>query len=117
MAFLTVGGVTITVAADSVRRDTEEIGDRARTFDGTYRENLRNRVFSWRGETTPLETGDATTQYNALVASTQPQTCAGDMVSTAGGSITAYTRAVRSEAIVAGSTHRLVIQWEMEASS
>jgi hypothetical protein len=117
MAFLVVGGVTITVAADSVRRDTEEIGDRARTFDGTYRENLRNRVFSYRGETPALLSSQATAQYNALIASTQPQTCSGDLLSTSGGSVSLYTRATRSEAIVAGSTHRLVIEWELEATS
>ena len=117
MAFLVVGGVTITVAADSVRRDTEEIGDRARTFDGTYRENIRNRVLRWGGETSALLSSQATAQYNALVASTQPQTCSGDLLSTSGSSMSLYTRATRWEPIVSGSTHRIVIEWELEATS
>lgn len=117
MAFLTVAGTQIGVARDRVRADVDEVGDSGRAFDGTWRQNVRNRVQRWEGETHPLTRDDATSQYNALNASTQPQTVAGDMVSSSGGSVSAFTRAVRWEPILSGSTHRVVISWELQVSS
>lgn len=120
MAFLVVGGVTVNAAKDSVKRNITEIGDAARTFDGTWRQNIRNRVSGWQGRTPPLTTAVASSQFAALTSSTQPVECWGDMLGAASssGATNYFTRAVSEDAVVGGgSTFRFVIAWELQASS
>jgi len=117
MAFLTVAGVTIPVAANSVRRDEVVIGDAGRTFDGTFRQTLRNRVWDFQGETPPMDSATAATVYNTLTSSSQPQTVAGDLVSSSGGSISGFTEVESFGAIMSGSTHAPVIRWTIRQSS
>lgn len=117
MAFLTVAGVTIPVAQNSVRRDTEEIGDGGRTFDGSYRETIRNRVWEFSGRTPSITRADASSVYNTLTSSTQPQTCAGDLISSSGGSVSCFTKAERFSPTLSGSTHYVVIEWQLLQSS
>ena len=117
MAFLTIGAVTIPCAPGSVGRETIEVGDKSRMFDGTYRETIRGRFFIWRGKTPPMNRATALTVYNALIASTQPQDVGGDMVSSSGGTVELFTRAMNNDLLMSGSTLAAVLDWEMEATS
>lgn len=117
MAFLTVAGVTIPCAPGSVSRETVEVGDKGRMFDGTYRETVRSRFFIYRGETPPIDRATALTVYNQLVASTQPQNCAGDLVSSSGATIQFFTRSNNDDLLQSGSTLAVVLDWMLEATS
>jgi hypothetical protein len=117
MAFLTVAGVTIPVAANSVQRSEEEIGDSGRTFDGTWRETIRNRVWDFAGETPLITRADASSVYDTLTSSSQPQTCAGDLISSSGGSLSCFTKVSRFDPHVSGSTHAVSIRFELKQSS
>lgn len=119
MAFLVVAGVTVGAAKDSVRRTVTEIGDGGRMFDGTWRQNVRNRVSGWAGETHALKSSQASTQFAALTSSTQPVECWGDMLGSPTSSSAAnfFTKAVTEQPIIVASTFRQIISWEIQASS
>lgn len=119
MSFLVVGGVTIGVAKDSVRTTITEIGDAARTFDGTWRQNIRNRVPSYAGQTPPLLSSEQSAQYAALTSSSQPVECYGDLLgsTSSSGAANYFTRALTESPIVTGSGSRTSINWELQASS
>ena len=117
MAFLSIGGVTIPAAPGSVSRETIEVGDKSRMFDGTYRETIRGRFFMWRGKTPPIDRATALTVYDKLISSTQPQTVSGDMVSSSGGTVDLFTRATNNDLLMSGSTLAVVLDWELEATS
>lgn len=118
MAFLSVAGTSIPVAEGSVSRTVVEVGDRARTFDGTLRETIRNRVSQYSGETTPLIWADASSVFNTLNASTQPQNVSGTLLSSGGATtITMMTRATRTAPQHAGGEDRFVVSWTVEESS
>lgn len=117
MAFLAVAGVTVSVAQDSVRAPITEIGDRARTFSGTLRETIRNRVTAYTGRTIPISRTDATTQLAALNKSTQPQGCTGDLLSTSGGTVSLFTRGTVQNFIQADSTSKVIISFTLEETS
>lgn len=80
MAFLIVSGITVPVAPGGAKRATEEIGDRARAFDGTMRQTIRSTKRNWSATTTPLSQTDADTLYNALLSTTLPIVCSGDFL-------------------------------------
>ena len=117
MAFFVVSATTVPVAPGSVEIDTEEIGDRARTFDGTLRETIRNRVLKYRGSTPPLARATATSVYNALASSSQPISCVGDMLSSSTTARNLFTRVVSRSVVQAGTTMAVVIEFEAEQSS
>lgn len=66
MSFLTLNGVTLPVAADSLKEDRVEIGERGRAFDGTPFASIRavKRVWSFR---TPPVTQAEATAWKALL--------------------------------------------------
>ena len=117
MAFLTVAGATIPVARNSASADTEEIGDSDRAFDGTMRQTIRNRVTQWRGETIALTRADASSVLSTLNTSTQPQTCAGDLLATISTAVSCFTKAVTETPLQSGSTARYVVSWQLDESS
>lgn len=119
MPFLYVSssGTTIPVAANSVKRQTEEIGDKSRAFDGTYRETIRGRVHSWEMDTPPLTFADASSVVSRLNASTQPQTVGGNLVSSGSSTLSCYTRALSWNPVVADSTNRIVVSFVLDQSS
>lgn len=80
MAFLIVSGITVPVAPSGASRTTEEIGDRARAFDGTMRQTIRSTKRGWNATTRPLTESDANTLYNALLSTTLPIVCSGDFL-------------------------------------
>lgn len=93
MPFLVVGAVMVPMAVSSnPSRTDEEIGDRARAFDGTMRQTIRTVKHNHSGETKPITKTDA----DALVAAVQatpPITCSGDWLGASGsyfGQITDY---------------------------
>ena len=96
MPYLVVGGVTVSVAAAS--RAVEEIGDRARAFDGTKRSTIRSRKYVYSVTTVPMADGTATTLEAALNGSL-PVACSGDLT----GSINAHPEVTgREDVMIAG---------------
>lgn len=61
-----VGGVTVGLAFAPVEESVEEIGDRARAFNGTMRSTVRTFKRSWTQQTKPISDADATTLLAAL---------------------------------------------------
>lgn len=80
MAFLVVSGITVPVTPSGANRSTEEIGDRARAFDGTMRQTVLATKRSWSATTAPLSQANADTLYNALLSTTLPLVCSGDFL-------------------------------------
>lgn len=119
MPFLYVSssGTTISVAAGSVRRNTEEIGDKSRAFDGTWRETIRGRVHAWEMETPPLTFADASSVWSTMNASTQPQTVGGGLVSSGSSELSCYTRAVSWVPVLADNQNRVVVGFQLDQSS
>lgn len=93
MAFLVVSGITVPIAASSSpSRSDEEIGDRARAFDGTMRQTIRAVKHNHSGETDPITKTDAAALVAALQG-TPPLTCSGDWLGASGsyfGMVTDY---------------------------
>jgi hypothetical protein len=118
MAFLSVAGTVVPVAEGSVKRDVLEIGDRMRTFDGSLRETIRNRVSSYAGETPPLLWADASSVFDTMNASTQPQNVSGTMLSSGGATtVTMMTRALKSRPVQSGTQEAFIVSWIAEESS
>lgn len=106
MPFLVVGAVTVPMAASAnPTRTDEEIGDRARAFDGTMRQTIRAVKHNHSGETEPMTKTDADALVAAIQA-TPPITCSGDWLGASGsyfGLVTGY-RGVKT-----GSGFRIVV--------
>lgn len=84
MAFLIVGASTVPVAPGGAGLTQDEVGDRHRAFDGTYRSSVRDQLKVWRVETSPMPRSDADTLLGILNSSTQPVTCQGDLLDSTG---------------------------------
>lgn len=112
MSFLVVGGITVPIAASSTpSRSDEEIGDRARSFDGTMRQTVIAVKHNHAGETVPISKTDADALVTALQAS-PPITCSGDWLGASGsyfGQVTDY------HAVKVGSPYYIVAFTLMEA--
>lgn len=72
---------TVKAARGNASRQVAFVGDRHRSFDGTMRGFIRNRLDTWTVQTPPLGLADATTIEGTLTNSTQPQECGGEMFS------------------------------------
>lgn len=88
MAGLVVGGVTIPVTVPSIKRDRDDLTDRGRAFDGTYRASAtgspkRDWVFS-----TPPLLRSVADLYEAVLTTIGSQICSGDII---GGSANLLT--------------------------
>lgn len=77
MPYLVVGSVTVNVAPGASSRAVEEIGDRARAFDGTLRSTVRGRKKVWSITTAPMTKANADTLETALNG-TLPVAVSGD---------------------------------------
>lgn len=118
MTFFRIDGLVVPVAQNSVSRNFQEIGDRARSFDGTLRETIRSRVSQYKGSTVPLSWADASSVISSLNASTQPQNCDGTMLSSGGATtVTMFTRALKSDPLQSGTEEFFVVDWFAEESS
>ena len=84
MAFLIVAGTTVPVAANSATMTQEEVGDRHRAFDGTYRSTVRSYPREWKLKTSPMLSTTAETFRGVLNNSTQPQACSGNIFNSTG---------------------------------
>ena len=104
--FFVIDGIAIPVAEGSVREDRVEVGDRARTFDGTNRETIRGQYSVWQAETPPLTVGDRNRVAQALEKSTQPHTSYGAMTRTSTGLLPQVFSRKTGEALVQSSTDR-----------
>lgn len=101
-----LGGLAIPVESGSVRGQRIEMGDRARTFDGTFREVVRARKSGWTATTAPVPVADRNLIVAQLESSTQPQTAFGDMLRQEDGTVpTVFTR-VTGEQIIQSGTNR-----------
>lgn len=96
MAYLTIGGNDIPVAANSVTERLEEIGDQGYTFNGAYRSTVRARKMVWSMATPPRPRATADTLEGYLIA-TGPLTATGDLV---GSSTSVYVTGVSRSASV-----------------
>lgn len=103
MALLTVGAVDVSVASADL--DYEEVGDRARAFDGTKLSTVRARKRMITIETIPYTTGNATTLQNALNA-TPPVSCSGDLL---GGTVSMHPELKSRKAVGVTGGHRVVL--------
>lgn len=118
MPFMSVAGTVVPVAEGSVTRTVSEIGDRVRTFDGSLRETIRNRVSSYAGETPPLLWADASSVFDKMNASTQPQSVTGTMLSSSGTATSSmFTRALRTRPVQSGTEEAFIVSWIAEESS
>ena len=80
MAFLIVAGTNVPVAPNQGSMAQDEVGDRHRAFDGTYRSSVISQPQVWKGRTSPIPRGTANTIRGLLNNSTQPQQCSGDLL-------------------------------------
>lgn len=116
MAFLEVpGGTTVTVAGGGASMETSEVGDEHRAFDGTYRSSVIDEQRTWRIRTTPLTRTEADTLFATLTASTQPQSCAGDLLGST--DLDCVTSFVGEDSIVSSTGSRYVIEFLLHESS
>lgn len=75
-----MGGVTIPVAPGSVSRDRDDLTDRRRSFDGTYRASQTGgAVRTWRFRTPPV-TRALADSYEATLGTVAAQLCSGDLL-------------------------------------
>jgi hypothetical protein len=111
MALLTVAGTTIPVApGGSPRRSREDLADRERAFDGTYRVSETGTAKrNWQFQTPPLLRATADT-YEAILVAIGPQTCAGDLI---GSSISCCTEVVDWTPIRGSSGHLVVLAFAL----
>lgn len=108
MPFLVVGGVTASVARDTAKRETIEIGERARAFDGTMRSTVRARKYRWSANTTPLTQADADTFIAALNGGL-PVACTGDWT----GSVDTHPEVTGLDHVGSGSSYRIIVSFAL----
>lgn len=115
---LVIQNYAIPVSPGTLRRRVIEIGDKARTFDGTMRETIRSRVSEWEAETTPLELADRNKVLDALESSTQPQTVYGSAFRKRDGTLpNVFTRPKDSVLVQSHNQHRYTVSFMAEESS
>lgn len=91
MASLIIGGVTIPVSPGGISRDRNDLTDRARAFDGTYRASATGTAKrDWTFSTPPV-TRHLADFYESILSVVTTQVCSGDII---GGSM---NLAIRSE--------------------
>lgn len=106
-----VGGVTVGLAFAPAEETPEEIGDRARAFDGTLRSAIRTFKRSWTQQTKPLSQADATTLLAALRGAL-PVVCSGD---TLGGAVNCHPIVNSVSKIpIGGGAYRVVISYTLK---
>lgn len=111
MPFLVVSGVTLLVSPSSGEREKEEIGDRARAFDGTMRQTVRARKRSWHIVTTPLTRADADAREPYLESNTLPLVCSGDLL---GGTVNCFCGVIHWTPVhVPAVGHRVVLDFTL----
>ena len=116
MAFLEVpGGTTVTVAGGGASMEISEVGDRHRAFDGTYRDSVIDQQRTWRIRTVPLTRTQANTLFSTLTASTQPQSCAGELLGST--DLDCDTQFVGEQALVSSTGTRYVVEFLLLESS
>lgn len=103
MAFLVVSGITVNVTNAS--KQEQEIGDKARAFDGTYRSTIRTRKRTWTIQTAPIARATADTLETALKSTTLPLVCSGDLL---GATVNCFPDLSNWEATKQSSTAHLV---------
>ena len=85
MSFLIVGASTVAVAPNSANMTQDEVGDRHRAFDGTYRSTVVSRPRVWKLKTAPTALSAADSLRTILNASTSPTLCSGDLLGSSSG--------------------------------
>lgn len=80
MASLIVGGVSIPVAPGGIQRDRNDLSDRARSFDGTYRVAVAGSPKrDWMFSTPPIPRQNADF-YESILTTVAAQACSGDVL-------------------------------------
>jgi hypothetical protein len=98
MPALIVGGVTVSVANAAQPEDAEPVGGEiVRMFDGSARTTVRSYKRTWSITTTLLTTSAAATLRTALVTTTLPVACSGDIT----GAVNCIPRLTGYEAVAA----------------
>lgn len=88
MAYLVVGGVTVSVQLERVRRIDVSVGEVRRAYSGAPRSSVSAYKNEWRGIETTWLTRSAADTLRAALKGTPPVTVSGDLT----GSISAYIR-------------------------
>lgn len=115
---MAIGGTVIPVALNTGSGTPTGIGDSARTFDGSWRETIRNRPMTWSAETPPLTVADTRTVEALLESSTQPHTSAGTlMVTSTGANPNVFTKPGGKKLVQSGQDPRYVLKFTAEQSS
>jgi hypothetical protein len=99
-------GLTVEVARDEAERDTEEIGDRARAIDGTYRATRAAFKHAWPVRTPILLRADADT-LDARLKGACPMSVTGDLVSASGATVQCYPEITEWHVLAAAASHRV----------
>lgn len=108
MPFLVVGGVTVNVATDASSRTVQEIGDRARAFDGTMRSTVRARKKAWSFTTVPMTDAAASTLETALNG-TLPVAVSGDIT----GSVNTHPEVTGREDVAISGGFNVVLSFTL----
>lgn len=98
--------VTVPVALDGASREVEEVGDRGRAFNGTYRQTIRARKDNWRFKTAPVSTATAASIISSLNASTQPLACYGTLIGVSSSTTANFHAQLESEEWTEASSGR-----------
>lgn len=109
MAFLITAGVTVPVALGQSASSPDEIGDRARAFDGAMLSTIRDRKEQWRIQTTPMPRADANT-LRAALEGTPPLACSGDLL---GGAVNCHAVVTAARYRKFGDGERVVLEFTL----
>lgn len=110
MAFLSISGTTVPVPPDGVEVEYNDVGDRARAWDGTFRTTVTQQKRTYRVRTVPMSSGTAASVVTAL-SCTPPVPVYGDMlpfVATAG-----YPELVSETMVSGGTGPRVVLEFRL----
>jgi len=106
---LTYPGVTVPVASASTPSSSyEEIGERARAFNGTLRSTVRARKQTWTVVTKPLAQADATTLLG-LLTGTPPVAATGDLT----GAVSVHPVISGVSRVKIGGGYRVVVEYSL----
>lgn len=105
--------VTVPVAPGGASREFEEIGDRARTYNGGMRQTIRAWKNNWRFRTAPMTTATAASIISSLQG-TQPMACYGSLIGVSSSTTANYVGQLVSEELSeASSALRVTLEFRL----
>jgi hypothetical protein len=111
MATLVVGAVTVKVAASESDEDRRPVGGEiVQMFDGSSRSTVRGYKRTLFIVTRLLNSSDATTLLAALLTTTLPVSCSGDLL---GGTVNCIPRLKKNTGVRAGASLRRRISFDL----